>query len=111
MRKPTLVVFLALTTAIVALAETPLLITMSGNRITGNDEAIQFELANPGQEAALTHVFNLRGEEVAQLSASSLSHFVWDGKDVDEQPVESGVYVVQIRHAGEVWHGPILVNR
>ena len=111
MKRPQLAFFLTFTISLNALAATPLQITMSGNKITGEGQSIQFELANPGQEAALTHVFNLQGEEIAQLSASSLNHFFWDGKDVDEQPVEAGMYVVQIRHGGDVWHGPVLVNR
>jgi len=31
--------------------------------------------------------------------------------DVDNQPVEPGLYVVQIHHGGAVWHGPVMVNR
>jgi hypothetical protein len=111
MKRPHLTFFLTFAISITALAATPLQITMSINKITSEGQVVQFDLANPGQEAALTHVFNLQGEEVAQLSASSLNHFFWDGKDVDEQPVEAGMYVVQIRHGGEVWHGPVLVNR
>ena len=34
-----------------------------------------------------------------------------NGKDVDQQDVPAGLYVVQIRHGGKVWHGPIVVKR
>jgi len=111
MKIPWLAVFLTALIAVVVLAAVPLNITMSANKITRSGDVVRFDLRNPGQEAAITHIFNLQGEQVAELSAQSLGRFSWDGSDTDRQPVESGLYVVQIRHHGEVWHGPILVNR
>jgi hypothetical protein len=109
-KRPVLVAFLLTIASFTGFAELPLNITMSGNRITGTGDNVYFDLANPGQEAAITHVFNLQGEEIAELSAESMGRFVWDGRDTDEQPVEAGLYVVQIRHGGEVWHGPVVVR-
>jgi len=104
-------VFLTSGAALLAIAVSPLAVTMSDNKITPSGQPIRFDLADPGHEAAITHIFNLQGKEVAGLTALSLGRFSWDGTDVDRQPVESGLYVVQIRHHGEVWHGPVLVNR
>jgi hypothetical protein len=59
----------------------------------------------------MTNVFSLEGQRVAELSAQSMSHYTWDGNDVDEQPVPSGIYVIQVQHNGSVWHGPVFVNR
>jgi len=103
-----------LVTALFALtvqAASPLSVTVSGGMISDDNPTVGFVLANPGTEAALTNVFDLQGHRVAELSAQSLSHFSWDGNDVDEQPVDPGFYVVQIRHEGQVGHYPVIVNR
>ena len=96
---------------VVSQASSPLNVVMIGKTITPSEKIVRFELPSPGQEAATTTVFNLQGERVAELTAESLGRFYWDGNDVNRQPVSSGLYVVQIRHHGSVWHGPILVNR
>ena len=92
-------------------AVSPLNITMTGKVITGASHPIIFTLDNPGSEAAITRVFTLQGQDVAELTAQSLSRFVWDGKDIDQQDVASGLYVVQIHHGQSVWHSPVFVNR
>ena len=84
---------------------------MSGKTITTSIPSIIFTVENPGQDIAKTRVFTMTGKEIAELSAQSRNRFFWDGQDVDNQPVESGLYVVQIRHGGQVWHGPVMVNR
>jgi hypothetical protein len=102
---------MAATLALTAQAASPLSVTVSGGMITEDNPTVGFALANPGTEAAITNVFDLQGHRVAELSAQSLSHFTWDGNDVDDQPVDPGFYVVQIRHKGQVGHYPVIVNR
>ncbi len=87
------------------------MVMMSGKVITTSIPSVTFIVKNPGRDIAKTRVFTMSGEEVAELSAQSLDHFTWDGKDVDNQPVGSGIYVVQIHHGGAVWHSPVMVNR
>src|SRR5580698_7838172 len=111
MKTLVLAVCLTAATALVVYAAIPLNVTMSTNKITAPGQEIGFDLANPGQEAATAHIFTLQGKEIGELTAQSLGHFSWDGRDVDQQPVEPGLYVVQIHHHGEVWHGPVFVNQ
>ena len=86
-------------------------ITMSAKSITPSVPSISFSIRHPGHTIARTAVFTMMGDEVAELSAESRSRFTWDGKDVDEQDVAPGFYVVQIEHNGSFWHAPIIVTR
>jgi hypothetical protein len=86
-------------------------ITMSARSITPSVPSIAFTIRHPGRDIARTRVFTIMGEEVAELSAESRSRFTWDGKDVDEQNVDPGFYVVQIEHSGTFWHAPVIVKR
>lgn len=86
-------------------------VIMSGNSITDASSVVTLELPNAGTEAPMTNVFSLEGQRVAELSAQSMNHYTWDGKDVDQEPVPDGFYVIQIQHHGSVWHGPVMVNR
>jgi hypothetical protein len=86
-------------------------VTMSGKAITPSAPMITFTIKSPQRDVAKTRVFTLSGNEVAELNAVSLNRFTWDGKDRDQQNVDPGLYVVQILHHGDVWHGPVLVNR
>jgi hypothetical protein len=86
-------------------------VKMSAKTITPQIPSISFTLRHPGHDIARTHVFTVMGEEVAELSAESRSRFTWDGKDVDQQDVEPGFYVVQIEHNGSFWHAPVIVKR
>jgi len=111
MKPLVLAICLTAAAALVVSAAIPLDVTMSANKITAPGQVIGFNLPNPGHEAAITRIFTMQGQDVGELTAQSLSRFSWDGRDVDQQPVQSGMYVVQISHHGEVWHGPVLVNR
>jgi hypothetical protein len=86
-------------------------VTMSAKMITPLVPSISFTISNPGHDIARTRVFTMTGQEIAELSAESVSKFTWDGKDVDEQDVDPGLYVVQIEHNGAFWHGPVIVQR
>jgi hypothetical protein len=86
-------------------------ITMSAKSITPTIPSISFTIRHPGHDIAQTRVFTMMGEQVAELSAESRSRFIWDGKDVDDQDVAPGFYVVQIEHNGTFWHTPVIVKR
>ena len=94
-----------------AFADALPVVVMSGKAITPLAPSITFTIQNPGRVVAKTHVFTMTGQEIAELSALSLNRFVWDGKDVDQQDVDPGFYVVQIQQNGSFWHGPVVVNR
>jgi hypothetical protein len=88
-----------------------LTVAMTGKAITQSVPSVAFTIQNPTHSIAKTRVYTMMGQEVAELTAQSTSRFVWDGKDVDEQDVPPGLYVVQIHSGDAFWHGPILVNR
>jgi len=88
-----------------------LIVAMSGKMISTAIPSVTFTIQSPGHGIAKTRVFTMAGEEVAELSAESLSRFTWDGKDTDQQDVGSGFYVVQIQQNGSFWHSPVVVKR
>ena len=93
-------------------AATPLDVSATGQAITGANRSVTFTLGTRQlMPTATTRVFTMQGVQVAELSAQSLSRFSWDGKDVDEQDVANGFYVVQIEQNGAFWHGPVVVKR
>ena len=86
-------------------------VRMSATSITPQIPSVSFTIRHPGPEIARTQVFTVMGEEVAELTAQSRDQFTWDGKDVDQQDVSPGFYVVQIEHKGTFWHSPVIVKR
>ena len=109
--RPRLCLSLLIGTLGIAQADSMPIVMMSGKAITPRAPSITFTIQNPGRAAAKTHVLTMTGQEVAELSALSLNRFVWDGKDVDQQDVDPGFYVVQIQQNGSFWHGPVIVKR
>jgi hypothetical protein len=97
--------------ASLAYADSPPMVAMSAKMITSSIPSITFTVKNPGRDIAKTRVFTIDGKEIAELDAKSINRFSWDGKDVDQEDVPAGLYVVQIHHGGQVWHGPVMVNR
>src|SRR5579864_4890419 len=93
------------------LSAAPLEVSATGKMITASGSPITFTLGRAVIPTAKTRVLTIQGEQVAELDAHSLSRFSWDGKDVDQQDVANGFYVVQIEQNGSFWHGPVIVKR
>ena len=111
MKAPWMLLLLTAAVSGAAFGDSSPVVLMSGNVITTSIPAITFTLRNDDRHIARTRVYTMSGQEVAELSAQSVNRFTWDGKDVDEQPVEPGLYVVQIHQGDAFWHSRVIVNR
>ncbi|HOH60773.1 MAG TPA: FlgD immunoglobulin-like domain containing protein [Candidatus Cloacimonadota bacterium] len=67
-------------------------------------ESASIQVTLPKTGSADLSIFNLRGQKVREISASSLSggqhQLVWDGKDSSGKIVNPGVYIIRLRSAG-----------
>ena len=80
--------------------------------VTGRNARLELSLPNPG--VVSLDIFDARGARIRRLHVGSMESgsrvMVWDGRDGGGRQVSSGVYLVRMQYAGELWerpeHGP-----
>ncbi|MCK5832219.1 hypothetical protein KAH81_00965 [bacterium] len=66
-----------------------------------NDEVV-FDYPGRIDIDGIVKVYDMRGRQVAEITASGSHRFAWDGYDFNGVPVRPGVYVYVIEQGGEV---------
>ena len=83
------------------------------NGVTGRDARLQLDLPRAG--TVTLDIYDARGARVRRLHAGGMESgtrtLVWDGRSSSGGNVASGVYLVRMEYAGEVFTGRVVMVR
>jgi len=75
-------------------------------------DKVVFAIANPDREDMTLKIYDLTGTMVTSRDISGSSASVeWDGKNINDEIVEAGIYVYQIQAGSKFYTGTIIVAR
>ncbi len=87
----------------------PKIITPNGD---GINDAANFIFTNPNNETAEGMIFDLSGCVVREnLPSTSITSLTWDGRDNSGCVVSGKVYVYQIKVAGDIFNGTVVLAK